>query len=184
MGKGSVMFSIPPFVDLLPCEKESAGVFYKVEDAGIVKTDRQKRIEGRDNDGRQKPELRQREHGDQQADADDADVTELPQPQRRLGFQVVWIDVHGIKSYLFNGQPLLLPQIQNEQIQCLAVGSNRVFAETSLVGQIFQQKTSDGVKKIIHRTPPPVEDVQTLNNQTPPFFQIGPEPSGYSSMCR
>ena len=72
------LLAVPPFVGLLLRDKESAGVFNKVEDAGIVKPDGQKGIESCNDNGRHEFKLRQRKHRKQKTDANNADVSELP----------------------------------------------------------------------------------------------------------
>lgn len=56
------LLSVPPFVGLLLRDKESAGVFYKVQNAGVIETDGQESIESRDDDRRQELKLSQRKH--------------------------------------------------------------------------------------------------------------------------
>ena len=60
--------------------------------------DGQKRIRRHQNQGQKQSELRQRKHRDEQPNADDGQVPELPEPERGFGVQVIGVNVNTITS--------------------------------------------------------------------------------------
>ena len=60
--------------------------------------DGQKRIRRHQHHGQKQPKLRQRKHRDEQPNADDGQVPELPEPERGFGIQVIGVNVNTITS--------------------------------------------------------------------------------------
>jgi hypothetical protein len=61
-------------------ERKSHSVFDKIEDAYILKSDRQKGIDRSDDYRQKQSSLRERKNRNKQANGNDTDVTKLPQP--------------------------------------------------------------------------------------------------------
>lgn len=70
----------------------------KVQHAQSVQVDGQKRIRRHQNQGQKQSKLRQRKHRDEQPNADDGQVPELPEPERGFGVQVIGVNVNTITS--------------------------------------------------------------------------------------
>ena len=60
--------------------------------------DGQKRIRRHQHHWQKQPKLRQRKHCDEQPNADDGQVPELPEPERGFGVQVIGININTITS--------------------------------------------------------------------------------------
>ena len=60
--------------------------------------DGQKRIRRHQHHWQKQPKLRQRKHRDEQPNADDGQVPELPEPERGFGVQVIGVNVNTITS--------------------------------------------------------------------------------------
>ena len=60
--------------------------------------DGQKRIRRHQHHGQKQSKLRQRENRDEQSNADDGQVPELPEPERGFGVQVIGININTITS--------------------------------------------------------------------------------------
>jgi len=60
--------------------------------------DGQKRIRRHQHHWQKQPKLRQRKHRDEQPNADDGQVPELPEPERGFGVQVIGININTITS--------------------------------------------------------------------------------------
>ena len=60
--------------------------------------DGQKRIRRHQHHGQKQSKLRQRKHRNEQSNADDGQVPELPQPERGFGVQVVRVNINMITS--------------------------------------------------------------------------------------
>ena len=60
--------------------------------------DGQKRIRRHQHHGQKQSKLRQRKHRDEQPNADDGQVPELPQPECGFGIQVIGVNVNTITS--------------------------------------------------------------------------------------
>ena len=103
-----------PSVGLRLAEKEAEGVCDKVLDAGALKADGEEGIDRRNDHRREKVKLRQRENREQKPHADDAHVPQLPEEQRRFGFQVVGVQVQNItynETILKGVVSLILPSL-------------------------------------------------------------------------
>lgn len=77
------------FKILLFREEESRGIFDEVQNAGVVEADAQKCVKRDKDNRRQKSQLRQREHRDEKADADHAEIAQFPQPKGGLCAEIV-----------------------------------------------------------------------------------------------
>lgn len=60
--------------------------------------DGQKRIRCHQHHRQKQPKLRQRKHRDEQPNADDGQIPELPEPERGFGVQVIRVNVNTITS--------------------------------------------------------------------------------------
>ena len=60
--------------------------------------DGQKRIRRHQHHGQKQSKLRQRKHRNEQPNADDGQVPELPEPERGFGVQVVRVNINMITS--------------------------------------------------------------------------------------
>ena len=60
--------------------------------------DGQKRIRRHQHHGQKQSKLRQRKHRNEQPNADDGQVPELPEPERGFGVQVIGVNVNTITS--------------------------------------------------------------------------------------
>ena len=60
--------------------------------------DGQKRIRRHQHHRQKQPKLRQREYRNEQSNADDGQIPELPEPERGFGVQVIWVNVNTITS--------------------------------------------------------------------------------------
>ena len=60
--------------------------------------DGQKRIRRHQHHGQKQSKLRQRKHRNEQSNADDGQIPELPQPERGFGIQVIGVNVNTITS--------------------------------------------------------------------------------------
>ena len=60
--------------------------------------DGQKRIRRHQHHGQKQSKLRQRQNRDEQTDADDGQIPELPEPERGFGIQVIRVNVNTITS--------------------------------------------------------------------------------------
>ena len=72
--------------------------------------DGQKRIRRHQHHWQKQPKLRQRKHCDEQPNADDGQVPELPEPERGFGIQVVGVNVNTITSMNEKAPPQILLQ--------------------------------------------------------------------------
>ena len=60
--------------------------------------DGQKRIRRHQHHGQKQSKLRQRENRDEQPNADDGQVPELPEPERGFGVQVIRVNINTLTS--------------------------------------------------------------------------------------
>ena len=60
--------------------------------------DGQKCIRRHQHHGQKQPKLRQRKHRNEQPNADDGQIPELPEPERGFGVQVIGVNVNTITS--------------------------------------------------------------------------------------
>ena len=72
--------------------------------------DGQKRIRRHQHHGQKQSKLRQRKHRDEQPNADDGQVPELPQPECGFGIQVIGVNVNTITSMNEKAPPQILLQ--------------------------------------------------------------------------
>ena len=72
--------------------------------------DGQKCIRRHQHHGQKQPKLRQRKHRDEQPNADDGQVPELPEPERGFGVQVIGVNVNTITSMNEKAPPQILLQ--------------------------------------------------------------------------
>ena len=70
--------------------------------------DGQKRICRHQHHWQKQSELRQRKHRNEQTDADDSQIPELPEPERGFGVQVVRINVNMITSVNEKAPPQII----------------------------------------------------------------------------
>ena len=70
----------------------------KVQHAQSVQMDGQKRIRRHQHHWQKQPKLRQRKHRNEQPNADDGQIPELPEPERGFGVQVIGVNVNTITS--------------------------------------------------------------------------------------
>lgn len=75
-------------------KQEAHGVAEEIQNAGILQPDAEEGIQHRGDERRHQAKLGQRQHGQDEAHADDRYVPQRPQPQGGLGLQVVEVDVH------------------------------------------------------------------------------------------
>ena len=66
----------------------------EVQNAGAIKSDAEEGIDCRQHQGDEDAGLGERQDREQKADADDADVPQLPQPEHGLRPQIFGIDKH------------------------------------------------------------------------------------------
>ena len=72
--------------------------------------DGQKRIRRHQHHGQKQFKLRQRKHRNEQPNADDGQIPELPEPERGFGVQVIGINVNTITSMNEKAPPQILLQ--------------------------------------------------------------------------
>ena len=72
--------------------------------------DGQKRIRRHQHHWQKQPKLRQRKHRNEQPNADDGQVPELPKPERGFGVQVIGVNVNTITSMNEKAPPQILLQ--------------------------------------------------------------------------
>ena len=70
----------------------------KVQHTQSVQMDGQKRIRRHQHHWQKQPKLRQRKHRNEQPNADDGQIPELPEPERGFGVQVIGVNVNTITS--------------------------------------------------------------------------------------
>ena len=70
----------------------------KVQHTESVQVDGQKRIRRHQHHWQKQPKLRQRKHRNEQPNADDGQIPELPEPERGFGVQVIGVNVNTITS--------------------------------------------------------------------------------------
>lgn len=78
----------------------------------------------------------------------------------------------------------MLSNIRNKKVQCLFVGEDRIYTETTLLGKIIQQEASYCVKKVIHRFPPPARAPRQKKMQNRTFLPSSREPGECNSRCQ
>jgi len=72
--------------------------------------DGQKCIRRHQHHGQKQPKLRQRKHRNEQPNADDGQIPELPEPERGFGVQVIGVNVNTITSMNEKAPPQILLQ--------------------------------------------------------------------------
>ncbi len=70
--------------------------------------DGQERIRRHQHHGQKQSKLRQRENCDEQPNADDGQIPELPEPERGFGVQVIRVNVNTITSKMQKAPPQII----------------------------------------------------------------------------
>ena len=83
---------------MLLCDVKAYDEREKIQHAESVQMDGQKRIRRHQHHGQKQSKLRQRKHRNEQPNADDGQVPELPEPERGFGVQVVRVNINMITS--------------------------------------------------------------------------------------
>ena len=88
----------PPVIGLLPQDEKLERITDKIKDAGILNADREKCISRREHDWQDEAKLCKGEDRNKAPNPHNADVPQLPQPQRGLGFQIVRVNIQAHTS--------------------------------------------------------------------------------------
>ena len=100
--------------------------------------DGQKRIRCHQHHRQKQPKLRQRKHRDEQPNADDGQIPELPEPERGFGVQVIRVNINTLTS--MNSKRRSRKQ-KNNHPASLQENLRRRFLFTEVIVFIFTQIT-------------------------------------------
>ena len=90
-----------PFIELWLCYKVIDSVAQEVFDAGAVKLNGQKSVDRCRHYGWEQAKLGKHQDRDQRTDADDGQITQLPEPHRSLLLEIVGVDIYCVHAPSF-----------------------------------------------------------------------------------